>query len=68
METSYNSEERSVSFKMDSFYAFTLLQETHANMPFQYWELRPQGQDSVTLTITAALTEVSISVQVRRNV
>ncbi|MCJ8742982.1 hypothetical protein PDJAM_G00088460 [Pangasius djambal] len=62
-ETSYNSEAHSISFKMDAFYAFTLLQETHVNMPFQCWELRPQGQDSVTLTITAALTEVSISVQ-----
>ncbi|KAK3545000.1 hypothetical protein QTP86_032703 [Hemibagrus guttatus] len=62
-ETSYNSETRSISFKMDSFYTFTLLQETHINMPFQHWELRPQGQDSVTLTITAALTEVRISVQ-----
>ncbi|XP_058272929.1 dynein axonemal intermediate chain 7 [Hemibagrus wyckioides] len=62
-ETSYNSEARSVSFKMDSFYTFTLLQETHINMPFQHWELRPQGQDSVMLTITAALTEVRISVQ-----
>ncbi|XP_053506878.1 dynein axonemal intermediate chain 7 isoform X1 [Ictalurus furcatus] len=62
-ETSYNSEERSMSFKMDTFYAFTLLQETHVNMPFQHWELRPQGQDSVTLTITAALCEVRITVQ-----
>lgn len=48
---------------MDGFHAFTLLQGTHANMPFQCWELRPQGQDSVTLTIAAALTELSISVQ-----
>ncbi|XP_060759710.1 dynein axonemal intermediate chain 7 [Neoarius graeffei] len=62
-ETSYNSKERSISIKMDSFYTFTLLQETHINMPFQFWELRPQGQDSVTLTITAAFTELSISIQ-----
>lgn len=52
-----------MSFKMDTFYAFTLLQETHVNMPFQHWELRPRGQDSVTLTITAALCEVRITVQ-----
>ncbi|KAF5890790.1 protein CASC1-like, partial [Clarias magur] len=62
-ETSFNSEARSMSFKMDAFCPFTLLQETHINMPFQSWELRPRGQDSVALTITAALTEVRISVQ-----
>ncbi|XP_053364665.1 dynein axonemal intermediate chain 7 isoform X1 [Clarias gariepinus] len=62
-DTSFNSEAHSMSFKMDSFYPFTFLQETHINMPFQSWELRPQGQDSVMLTITAALTEVRISVQ-----
>ncbi|KAK2832137.1 hypothetical protein Q7C36_015599 [Tachysurus vachellii] len=62
-ETSYNSETRSISIKMDSFYTFTLLQETHINMPFQHWELRPQGQDSVTLTIMTAFTKVSINVK-----
>ncbi|XP_027016139.1 dynein axonemal intermediate chain 7 [Tachysurus fulvidraco] len=62
-ETSYNSETRSISIKMDSFYTFTLLQETHINMPFQHWELRPQGQDSVTLTIMTAFTKVSIDVK-----
>ncbi|CAB1345768.1 unnamed protein product [Coregonus sp. 'balchen'] len=49
--------ERKISFKMDTFYAFTLLQDSYANMPFQSWELRPLGQDSALLTITAALTE-----------
>ncbi|XP_017570890.1 dynein intermediate chain CFAP94, axonemal [Pygocentrus nattereri] len=62
-ETSYNAEARSISFKMESFCAFTLLQETYANMPFQSWELRPLGQDSALLTITTALAEVSITVK-----
>ncbi|XP_066523222.1 dynein axonemal intermediate chain 7 isoform X2 [Hoplias malabaricus] len=63
METSYNAEARTISCKMESFYAFTLLQETYANMPFQSWELRPLGQDCVLFTITTALTEVSITVK-----
>ncbi|XP_072528979.1 dynein axonemal intermediate chain 7 [Salminus brasiliensis] len=63
MDTSYNAETRSVSFKMESFFAFTLLQETYANMPFQSWELRPLGQDSALFTITTALTEVCITVK-----
>uniref|UniRef100_A0A8C7SWP8 Dynein axonemal intermediate chain 7 n=1 Tax=Oncorhynchus mykiss TaxID=8022 RepID=A0A8C7SWP8_ONCMY len=62
-ETSYDQAERKISFKMDSFYAFTLLQDSYANMPFQSWELRPLGQDSALLTITAALTEVSITIK-----
>lgn len=64
-ETSYDQAERKISFKMDSFYAFTLLQDSYANMPFQSWELRPLGQDSALLTITAALTEVSITIKAR---
>uniref|UniRef100_A0A4W4FXN1 Dynein axonemal intermediate chain 7 n=1 Tax=Electrophorus electricus TaxID=8005 RepID=A0A4W4FXN1_ELEEL len=65
-ETCYQAEERSLSFKMASFSAFTLLQDSHANMPFQSWELRPLGQDSAQLTITAALVEVSITVKGNR--
>lgn len=50
---------------MNAFYAFTLLQESYANMPFQSWELRPLGQDSALFTITGALTEVSITIKAR---
>ncbi|KAI4873702.1 hypothetical protein NFI96_023391 [Prochilodus magdalenae] len=66
-EASYDAEARSISFKMEAFHAFTLLQETYANMPFQSWELRPLGQDSALLTITTALTEVSITVKASGN-
>lgn len=64
-EASYDAETRSISFKMDTFYAFTLLQESYANMPFQSWELRPLGQDSALFTITGALIEVCITVKAR---
>uniref|UniRef100_A0A671MSC0 Dynein axonemal intermediate chain 7 n=2 Tax=Sinocyclocheilus anshuiensis TaxID=1608454 RepID=A0A671MSC0_9TELE len=62
-EASYDAETRSISFKMNAFYAFTLLQESYTNMPFQSWELRPLGQDSALFTITGALIEVSITVK-----
>ncbi|XP_048010908.1 dynein axonemal intermediate chain 7 isoform X1 [Megalobrama amblycephala] len=62
-ETNYDAETRSISFRMNAFYAFTLLQESYANMPFQSWELRPLGQDSALFTITGALTEVSITIK-----
>ncbi|XP_029969895.1 dynein axonemal intermediate chain 7 [Salarias fasciatus] len=55
--------EARVSFKMDSFQAFVLMQETHANLPFQKWELRPLGQNSALLTISGALLDLSITVQ-----
>ncbi len=64
-EASYDAETRSISFKMDAFYAFTLLQESYSNMPFQSWELKPLGQDSAVFTITGALIEVSITVKAR---
>ncbi|XP_049330959.1 dynein axonemal intermediate chain 7 isoform X2 [Astyanax mexicanus] len=63
MDTSYSAETRSVSFRMESFSSFTLLQEIYANMPFQSWELRPLGQDSVLFTLNTALSELSITVK-----
>uniref|UniRef100_A0A3B1IZ43 Dynein axonemal intermediate chain 7 n=1 Tax=Astyanax mexicanus TaxID=7994 RepID=A0A3B1IZ43_ASTMX len=63
MDTSYSAETRSVSFRMESFSSFTLLQEIYANMPFQSWELRPLCQDSVLFTLNTALTELSITVK-----
>ncbi|XP_030639455.1 dynein axonemal intermediate chain 7, partial [Chanos chanos] len=62
-DISYDASARSVSFGMKEFCAFTLLQEAHANMPFQSWELRPLGKDSALFTITGALIELSITVQ-----
>ncbi|XP_043093753.1 dynein axonemal intermediate chain 7 [Puntigrus tetrazona] len=62
-EASYDAETRSISFKMNTFHAFTLLQESYINMPFQSWELRPLGQNSALFTITGALIEVGITVK-----
>uniref|UniRef100_A0A8C2C0B7 Dynein axonemal intermediate chain 7 n=1 Tax=Cyprinus carpio TaxID=7962 RepID=A0A8C2C0B7_CYPCA len=62
-DASYDTETHSISFKMNTFSAFTLLQESYANMPFQSWELRPLCQDSALFTITGALIEVSITVK-----
>lgn len=64
-DISYEEEEATISFNVDSFQPFVLMQETYTNFPIQSWELRPQGQDSVLLTIKAALIDFSIKVQVR---
>ncbi|XP_010736517.3 dynein axonemal intermediate chain 7 isoform X2 [Larimichthys crocea] len=59
----YEEEEAKISFKMDSFQAFVLMQETYVNFPFQSWELRPSGQDSAVFTINGALIDLSITIQ-----
>lgn len=63
-DVSYEEEEAKISFKMCSFQAFTLMQETYANFPFKDWELRPLGQDSAVFTIYGALINLSITIQV----
>lgn len=63
-DVAYDVQAKSVSFNMDAFYAFTLMQDMYANMPFQDWELRPLGPNSAMLTITGALMEVKITVKV----
>lgn len=63
-DASYEEEEAKISFKMDSFQAFTLMQETYANFPFQSWELKPVCQDSAVFTVNGALISVSITIQV----
>ncbi|XP_070785483.1 dynein axonemal intermediate chain 7 [Enoplosus armatus] len=62
-DVSYEETEAKISFKMDSFQAFVLMQETYANFPFQSWELRPLGQDSALLTINGSLIDLSIMIQ-----
>lgn len=64
-DVSYEEAEAKISFKMDSFQAFVLMQETYANLPFQSWELRPLGQDSALFTVSGALMDLSITIQVR---
>ncbi|KAJ8392335.1 hypothetical protein AAFF_G00076990 [Aldrovandia affinis] len=62
-ETTYDAPTSTISFKMDSFHTFTLLQDAYANMPFESWELRPLGMNSALLTISGGLTEVSITIK-----
>uniref|UniRef100_A0A3B4XIL8 Dynein axonemal intermediate chain 7 n=1 Tax=Seriola lalandi dorsalis TaxID=1841481 RepID=A0A3B4XIL8_SERLL len=62
-DVSYEEEEAKISFKMESFQAFVLMQETYANLPFQNWELRPLGQDSAVFTVNGVLFDFSIMIQ-----
>ncbi|XP_070709649.1 dynein axonemal intermediate chain 7 [Pempheris klunzingeri] len=62
-DVSYEEAEAKISFKMDSFQAFVLMQETYANLPFHGWELRPLGPDSALFTINGALIDLSIVIQ-----
>lgn len=63
-DVSYEEAEDKISFNMDAFHAFVLMQDTYANLPFQSWELRPLDQDSVLFTINGALIDLSITIQV----
>ncbi|RUS74159.1 hypothetical protein EGW08_018074 [Elysia chlorotica] len=51
------------SFKTTHFGTMCLLQDTHINMPFQSWELRPHKLDSAVLTIIAAIVEIEIEIK-----
>ncbi|XP_061571116.1 dynein axonemal intermediate chain 7-like [Cololabis saira] len=62
-DVSFEEAEAKISFKMESFQPFVLLQETYANLPFQSWELRPLGQDSALFTINGALINLSITIK-----
>ncbi|XP_019947844.2 dynein axonemal intermediate chain 7 isoform X1 [Paralichthys olivaceus] len=62
-DVSYEEEEAKISFKMDSFQAFVLMQETYINLPFQSWELRPLGEDTAVFTVNGAVIDISITIQ-----
>ncbi|XP_058480321.1 dynein axonemal intermediate chain 7 [Solea solea] len=62
-DVSYKEEEAEISFKMDAFQAFVLMQETYANFPFQSWELRPLGPDSAVFTVKGAFVDLTITIQ-----
>ncbi|XP_059174168.1 dynein axonemal intermediate chain 7 homolog isoform X3 [Physella acuta] len=54
---------RNFNFKTTHFGTFCLLQDTHMNMPFQSWNLRPHGVNRAVLTITAAIIEIEIEMK-----
>ncbi|KAM8884145.1 dynein axonemal intermediate chain 7 isoform 2-T2 [Synchiropus picturatus] len=63
--TDLSQEEKAakISFKMDSFYTFALIQETYCNFPLQRWTLQPLDQDSAVLTVQGTQVELRITIQ-----
>ncbi|KAF6338995.1 hypothetical protein mRhiFer1_002120 [Rhinolophus ferrumequinum] len=59
----YRSEERLISFSMESLGPVTLIQDTHIHMPYQSWELRPLDVNKVLLTVTTVFTEIQIQIK-----
>ncbi|XP_060101922.1 dynein axonemal intermediate chain 7 [Heteronotia binoei] len=62
-DVSYNMKEKEVSFKMNGFSTITLMQDAHLNMPYQSWELRPNGADQAILVVLTTFAEVQIQVK-----
>ncbi|XP_050824591.1 dynein axonemal intermediate chain 7 isoform X5 [Gopherus flavomarginatus] len=59
----YKMKEKQISFEMDAFYTITLIQDAHLNMPYQSWELRPNGTDELLFTIVTAFAEVQMQIK-----
>ncbi|XP_043943611.1 dynein axonemal intermediate chain 7 isoform X2 [Protopterus annectens] len=62
-DVKYSKDEQQISFKMTGFYTFTLMQDMHFNMPYQAWELRPQGLNGAILIIETSFIEVQIQIK-----
>lgn len=63
-EVYYSPEERLVSFSLEVFGPISLMQDTHINMPYQSWELRPLDVNKALLIVTTVFTELQIQIQV----
>ncbi|XP_045410151.1 dynein axonemal intermediate chain 7 isoform X6 [Lemur catta] len=61
---SYNQEERLIKFCLETFGPVTLIQDTHINMPYQSWELKPLDVNNVLLTVTTVFAEIQIQIKV----
>ncbi|KAM9229074.1 dynein axonemal intermediate chain 7 [Dugong dugon] len=59
----YNSEDKLVTFNLETFGPVTLIQDAHINMPYQSWELRPLAVNKVLLTVTTVFTELQIQIK-----
>ncbi|KAM7115361.1 dynein axonemal intermediate chain 7 isoform 2-T2 [Molossus nigricans] len=59
----YKSEERLITFSLETFGPITLIQDTHINMPYQSWELRPLGMNNILLTVITIFTEIQIQIK-----
>ncbi|XP_023388127.1 protein CASC1 isoform X6 [Pteropus vampyrus] len=60
---SYKSRERLITFNLETFGPVTLIQDTHINMPYQSWELRPLDVNKVLLTVITVFTEIQIQIK-----
>ncbi|XP_045410153.1 dynein axonemal intermediate chain 7 isoform X7 [Lemur catta] len=60
---SYNQEERLIKFCLETFGPVTLIQDTHINMPYQSWELKPLDVNNVLLTVTTVFAEIQIQIK-----
>ncbi|XP_059791457.1 dynein axonemal intermediate chain 7 isoform X4 [Balaenoptera ricei] len=60
---SYKSEDRLITFSLETLGPVTLIQDAHVNMPYQSWELRPLDVNKVLLTVTTVFTEIQIQIK-----
>ncbi|XP_061494346.1 dynein axonemal intermediate chain 7 [Rhineura floridana] len=65
-EVVYNMKEKEISFKMNGFFSMTLLQDAHLNMPYQSWELQPNGTNEAIFSILTTFAEVQIQIKVNQ--
>ncbi|XP_062490778.1 dynein axonemal intermediate chain 7 isoform X2 [Pezoporus occidentalis] len=61
--TTYETAEKSITFKMGAFYTIALLQDAHINMPYQGWELQPTGTDEALLIVTTVFAMIHIQIK-----
>ncbi|NXG77467.1 CASC1 protein, partial [Baryphthengus martii] len=61
--TTYEPQEKRVTFEMGAFYTIALLQAAHLSMPYQAWELRPAGRDEALLTVTTVFATIQIKIK-----
>ncbi|XP_012880523.1 PREDICTED: protein CASC1 [Dipodomys ordii] len=59
----YKEEDKLLSFSLELPGPFTLVQDTHINMPYLSWEMVPLDLNRVLLTVTTAFTEFQIHVK-----
>lgn len=59
----FDAETDQLSFKMDTFNIFTLIQRNYVNMPFQSWNIKPVAENEALLTVRSALVIVEIRIK-----
>ncbi|XP_063251581.1 dynein axonemal intermediate chain 7-like isoform X2 [Prinia subflava] len=61
--TTYEAEEKSITFGMGAFYTVALLQDAHLNLPYQAWEWHPTAVDEGLFTVTAVFATIQIQIK-----